>query len=1303
MLIVEINSNNNLTVRNETLASLVSDSKKHETVKFLFPKSWEKYSKTAVFSSENVSPINILLNKENPLCVAEDECYIPFEVLKGNWFELSIFGERDESLATTTRERVEVIESGYALGDEPQTPTPDQFSQILNIMDTTKLVAQSVRDDADAGLFNGEKGDKGEKGDVGPLGPKGEKGEQGIQGVKGDKGDKGDAYALTEADKQEIANIVDVPDADLSGAAPSITNTIIGGDKTLTVNDVSPIAHKCSLRLTSDSYESRNIYKFDNVDFNNEHENSNATFTLNENGTFIIAGSIWADTPSRFSIYVDATKLTLNESYMYSLRDADNNFLSPYSAVTIYKDGSVNEEFGDNAKYQIVPTEDIGSYCFMYAIIGDKFSDDQLMSYINKTFYPQLEAGKTVTEWQEYGGVSYIKDFSAVTVNVNGTEYTPNADGTVTDIESVSPTMEITTNNEYANICDFTYCADTKKYIDNNLGNSSEVDFSNYYTKNEVDTSFIKTKAVPSELIVTLKPDGSTDTLGFDMENSNYSIARRDSKGCIKTSEPTEDLHAATKGYVDNGLDALSILNTMSGGDKTLTVNDVSALEHECSLKLESDTYASIGGKNKFDVSTLHVGAYQAIEAPELNINVGAEGDGSFTASGTVPASDSLYFNASIKNLVKNREYTISVRNSKNETIPFNFFGLDVEYMPVGDTIECATYHTFIFDEQVNHYIIESWLTGGETEVEIEETTYYIQVEEGSQMTEWEPADDGSSRNVYEFNRNNMSISADGEGTTFTPTYNDNGTLTINGYFIDGGYIVSNFENLTAGQQYTFSINPIGVMFGQAYDKDGSQYLDEFNCIMNSDGSVTFTATENFVRYEFISNQILCWEGAPLVNETFYPQLELGSEATEWTEYGEVIIVEKPYIEDLSTVTVYVNNKAYVPSAYGTVTDIASVSPTMEITTDNEHANICDFTYCVDTKKYVDSNAASVDFIIVTNELPETGEPNKFYLVPKTDSQEQDLFDEFIWLNNTWEWITTKQIEVDLSEYVKNTDYPTSTKAGAVKIVSGQYGIGHNDTAGLYTIQASKNEIDGKVSQHLPLTPKFLDYAVKVGMTTNKETLTEEEKAAACEWLGYMKAPKPDAAGYYIAPILMSDGSQSSLKVGYNPTEYALAQYNTGGVIQTNTPTEDNHAANKAYVDAGTQYEVITEITVEEVTNYITIPLGKERKSVKLYIKTPAVANTSSANISRTSINGNTFIISSTAFHNSQAREILVQLDIINGFGSVCKSSFSTNDLGLGTEITSFNDGDFEPFSELRLTRGGSFEAGTTIKVWGNK
>lgn len=48
---------------------------------------------------------------------------------------------------------------------------------------------------------------KGPKGERGIEGPKGERGEQGIQGIQGEKGDN---YALTEEDKEEIADMVDV-------------------------------------------------------------------------------------------------------------------------------------------------------------------------------------------------------------------------------------------------------------------------------------------------------------------------------------------------------------------------------------------------------------------------------------------------------------------------------------------------------------------------------------------------------------------------------------------------------------------------------------------------------------------------------------------------------------------------------------------------------------------------------------------------------------------------------------------------------------------------------------------------------------------------------------------------------------------------------------------------------------------------------------------------------------------------------------------------------------------------------------
>lgn len=77
------------------------------------------------------------------------------------------------------------------------------------------------------------------------------------------------------------------------------------------------------------------------------------------------------------------------------------------------------------------------------------------------------------------------------------------------------------------------------------------------------------------------------------------------------------------------------------------------------------------------------------------------------------------------------------------------------------------------------------------------------------------------------------------------------------------------------------------------------------------------------------------------------------------------------------------------------------------------------------TKEFVEQEIATFDFIKVGDTLPETGLVNRFYLVPKKDTQTQDLFDEFVWVNKgteespnwDWEWITTKQIEVDLTNY----------------------------------------------------------------------------------------------------------------------------------------------------------------------------------------------------------------------------------------------------------------------------------------------
>lgn len=74
------------------------------------------------------------------------------------------------------------------------------------------------------------------------------------------------------------------------------------------------------------------------------------------------------------------------------------------------------------------------------------------------------------------------------------------------------------------------------------------------------------------------------------------------------------------------------------------------------------------------------------------------------------------------------------------------------------------------------------------------------------------------------------------------------------------------------------------------------------------------------------------------------------------------------------------------------------------------------------SRSYVDEEIATFDFIKVVDVLPEKGLENRVYFVPKADTQTQDLFDEYAWINDKWEWITTKQIEVDLTPYYKKTE-----------------------------------------------------------------------------------------------------------------------------------------------------------------------------------------------------------------------------------------------------------------------------------------
>lgn len=103
--------------------------------------------------------------------------------------------------------------------------TPVEQTTIAEIA----AIAQSVRDDADAGRFDGAQGPEGPIGPVGPKGEQGvqdEKGDVGPQGPKGDKGDSGPQGPQGETGPQGPVGPAGAPGKDGTNGADGITPSI---------------------------------------------------------------------------------------------------------------------------------------------------------------------------------------------------------------------------------------------------------------------------------------------------------------------------------------------------------------------------------------------------------------------------------------------------------------------------------------------------------------------------------------------------------------------------------------------------------------------------------------------------------------------------------------------------------------------------------------------------------------------------------------------------------------------------------------------------------------------------------------------------------------------------------------------------------------------------------------------------------------------------------------------------------------------------------------------------------------------
>lgn len=95
--------------------------------------------------------------------------------------------------------------------------------------------------------------------------------------------------------------------------------------------------------------------------------------------------------------------------------------------------------------------------------------------------------------------------------------------------------------------------------------------------------------------------------------------------------------------------------------------------------------------------------------------------------------------------------------------------------------------------------------------------------------------------------------------------------------------------------------------------------------------------------------------------------------------------------------------------------------------------------------------------------------------------------------------------KVDLSEYVKNTDYAGLGKVGVASInsVLGISVMNNANYENTLTIRSAREtDIDAKTSFYYPITPSILDYAVMKALSDSKLEWTDEQKQLARALLG---------------------------------------------------------------------------------------------------------------------------------------------------------------------------------------------------------
>lgn len=214
------------------------------------------------------------------------------------------------------------------------------------------------------------------------------------------------------------------------------------------------------------------------------------------------------------------------------------------------------------------------------------------------------------------------------------------------------------------------------------------------------------------------------------------------------------------------------------------------------------------------------------------------------------------------------------------------------------------------------------------------------------------------------------------------------------------------------------------------------------------------------------------------------------------------------------------------------------------------------FVWDIETEQYIDTgiiaegkkgDAGVIKFIPVDVLPDEDIDTSAIYIIPAENTEEKNTCEEFIYVNGKWESLGTVPVEVDLSDYVKNTQFADKNGNPGILRVKSSYGVssgrydGKSPTDGdtITIARATNDEIKARTSLYKPIVPSNLDYAVKMALTDSKIEWTEAEKKAVRLLLGIDKPYETILEDY----LTDSSGIIHGIKINVGE-KYIVSVYN---------------------------------------------------------------------------------------------------------------------------------------------------------------